>query len=188
MGTNDFPPGRFIPRRKFVVTGAVIPGLWWIGAPLGGIATARAADGELKNLTSEQAAVVNAMARTIAPHDGLPDLAYTYVVQAIDEAAADAQTRSTVNSGLIRLGKAFASGSEEQRVRTLHALEHSEFFQWVRTKTLQTLYASALACAHFGYEGEAFSKGGYLSRGFNDLTWLPDVPLDDSGPVIGEAP
>jgi hypothetical protein len=37
----------------------------------------------------------------------------------------------------------------------------------------------------FGYEGEAFSKGGYLTRGFNDLRWLPEVPLADSGPVPG---
>jgi hypothetical protein len=25
------------------------------------------------------------------------------------------------------------------------------------------------------------TKGGYLVRGFNDLKWLPEVPLADSG-------
>jgi hypothetical protein len=53
----------------------------------------------------------------------------------------------------------------------------------MRVNTLQVLYATPLAYAYFGYEGEAFSKGGYLYRGFNDLRWLPDVPLEDSGPV-----
>jgi hypothetical protein len=24
----------------------------------------------------------------------------------------------------------------------------------------------------FGYEGESASKGGYISRGFDDITWL----------------
>jgi len=24
----------------------------------------------------------------------------------------------------------------------------------------------------FGYEGESASKGGYMSRGFDDITWL----------------
>ena len=43
-------------------------------------------------------------------------------------------------------------------------------------------YATPLAYAHFGYEGEAFSKGGYLVRGFDELDWLPDVPLEDAGP------
>jgi hypothetical protein len=47
----------------------------------------------------------------------------------------------------------------------------------VRATTLATLYASPLVYAYFGYEGEAFSKGGYLMRGFNDLRWLPEVPL-----------
>jgi hypothetical protein len=48
-----------------------------------------------------------------------------------------------------------------------------------------TLYASPLVYSSFGYEGEAFSKGGYLLRGFNDLRWLPEVPLADSGPIFG---
>ena len=33
-----------------------------------------------------------------------------------------------------------------------------------------------------GYEGESFSKGGYLARGFNDLNWLPDPPASVQGP------
>ncbi|TIP32839.1 MAG: gluconate 2-dehydrogenase subunit 3 family protein, partial [Mesorhizobium sp.] len=24
----------------------------------------------------------------------------------------------------------------------------------------------------FGYEGESYSKGGYITRGFNDIEWL----------------
>ena len=24
----------------------------------------------------------------------------------------------------------------------------------------------------FGYEGESFSKGGYINRGFDDIDWL----------------
>ena len=52
----------------------------------------------------------------------------------------------------------------------------------MRRTALFVLYDNPIAWAHFGYEGEAFSKGGYLFRGFNDLKWLPDVPLADSGP------
>jgi hypothetical protein len=54
----------------------------------------------------------------------------------------------------------------------------------MRVKVLGVLYATEMAYNFFGYEGEAFSKGGYLFRGFNDLRWLPDVPLADSGPAI----
>jgi hypothetical protein len=70
-------------------------------------------------------------------------------------------------------------------VQALKGVESSVFFQTMRGKTLGTLYATPMAYAYFGYEGEAFSKGGYLLRGFNDLRWLPDVPLEDSGPLPG---
>ena len=68
----------------------------------------------------------------------------------------------------------------------LKTIEQEAFFQSVRLKTLLVLYANPIAYAHFGYEGEAFSKGGYLLRGFNDLQWLPEVPLAASGPVPGK--
>ncbi len=67
----------------------------------------------------------------------------------------------------------------------MQALEPTPFFQNLRAQTLQLLYATPMAFKLFGYEGEAFSKGGYLTRGFNDLRWLPEVPLADSGPVPG---
>ena len=65
----------------------------------------------------------------------------------------------------------------------LKAVESGPFFQSVRIKTLLVLYDNPIAWAHFGYQGESFSKGGYLLRGFNDLKWLPDVPMAASGPV-----
>jgi hypothetical protein len=68
-------------------------------------------------------------------------------------------------------------------VRALKNIENGDFFQTMRLKTVQLLYASPMAYACFGYEGESFSKGGYLLRGFNDLHWLPEVPAEDSGPL-----
>ena len=68
---------------------------------------------------------------------------------------------------------------------SLRSNQFEAFFQSLRAQTLQVLYATPQAYEYFGYEGEAFSKGGYLTRGFNDLRWLPDVPEKDSGPVLG---
>ena len=81
------------------------------------------------------------------------------------------------------LGTGFATAPENVRVAALKKVEQTPFFQTLRVKVFG-LYASDLAYKYFGYEGEAFSKGGYLFRGFNDLRWLPDVPLEDSGPVV----
>lgn len=175
-----------IPRRTFLAASGIVSGLLAAGGPLSLLAPGRAWALEMKALTSAQGATLMSMARTIAPHDGLEDAAYALVVKAIDAAAAaDEHVRGLVTSGLAGLGGNFASQTEAARIAALKTVERSEFFQFVRSSTLANLYSSALAYAHFGYEGEAFSKGGYLTRGFNDLHWLPEVPLEDSGPGVG---
>jgi hypothetical protein len=175
-----------IPRRTFLAASGIVSGLLAAGGPLSLIAPSRAWALEMKALTSSQGAALMSIARTIAPHDGLEDAAYALVVKAIDAAAAaDGHTREIVVSGLAGLGANFASQTEAARVAALKTVEQSEFFQLLRASTLANLYSSSIAYAHFGYEGEAFSKGGYLTRGFNDLHWLPDVPLQDSGPGVG---
>jgi phage-related tail fiber protein len=171
------------PRRNFLAAGGILSGYLAAGSPFALFAPGRAWALDLRSLSSAQGATLLSVARTIAPHDTLEDAAYALVVQAIDEAAAsDAHARTIVTTGLAQLGEDFAARGEAARVEALKAVESSEFFTWVRAKTLGTLYASPIAYAHFGYEGEAFSKGGYLTRGFDELRWLPDVPLEDSGP------
>ena len=175
-----------IPRRTFLAASGIVSGLLAAGGPLSLIAPSRAWALEMKALTSSQGGALMSIARTIAPHDGLEDAAYALVVKAIDAAAAaDGHVREMVVSGLAGLGANFAAQNEGARVVALKTVEKSEFFQLLRSSTLANLYSSAIAYAHFGYEGEAFSKGGYLTRGFNDLHWLPDVPPQDSGPGVG---
>ena len=175
-----------IPRRTFIAVSGIVSGLLAAGGPLGLVAPGRVWALEMKALTSLQGAALMSAARTIAPHDGLEDAAYALVVKAIDAAAAaDEHIRALVASGLAGLGGSFATQTEAARIAALKTVEKSEFFQLLRSSTLANLYSSAIAYAHFGYEGEAFSKGGYLTRGFNDLHWLPEVPLQDSGPGVG---
>jgi hypothetical protein len=162
-----------------VLTGFVIA-----GSPLALIARGPVWAIDLTALTSSEGATLMAMARTICPHDKLDDAAYALVVQAVDgDASKDALNRKLIKEGVASLGASFAASPENDRVEVLKKIESSEFFQRMRLKTIQVLYASSLAYAYFGYEGEAFSKGGYLLRGFNDLHWLPEVPIEDSGPM-----
>jgi hypothetical protein len=169
-------------RRSFVRGVGVLTGVSALGSPLAALLPSRAWAVELRVLSSAQAAALLAMVRTIAPHDNLDDAAYALVVNAVDgDAAASAQARGDVTVGIASLGDGFAALPESARVERLKALESGAFFQSMRIKTLLVLYSNPIAWAHFGFEGEAFSKGGYLLRGFNDLKWLPDVPLADSG-------
>jgi hypothetical protein len=163
-----------------------LTGLLAAGSPWLALAPSRAWALELTALTTQEGATLMAATRTIAPHDKLEDAAYAMVVHAMDAAAAkDTAVRKQYQQGIAKLGTNFASADEAARVKALKAIESSAFFQSLRTNTLQTLYATPMAYAYFGYEGEAFSKGGYLYRGFNDLRWLPEVPEGDSGPVLG---
>lgn len=174
-----------IPRRTFLAASGIVSGLLAAGGSLSLIAPGRAWALEMKALTSSQGIALMSVARTIAPHDGLEDAAYALVVKAVDAAAAaDEHIHTLVASGLAGLGESFASQTQAARIAALKVVEKSPFFQLLRSSTLANLYSSAIAYAHFGYEGEAFSKGGYLTRGFNDLHWLPDVPLQDSGPGV----
>ncbi len=172
-------------RREFLkTTTGLLTGLVIAGSPLALVVPGRAWAVDLTAFTSSEAATLMVVARTIAPHDKLDDAAYAIVIQAVDsDAARDENARQKIKEGVAALGVGFARGSESDRVAALKKIEATEFFQTMRLKTLQVLYATPIAYAYFGYEGEAFSKGGYVVRGFNDLRWLPDVPLEDSGPV-----
>ncbi|MBV8804229.1 MAG: hypothetical protein JO042_04260 [Sinobacteraceae bacterium] len=176
-------------RRGFLQSATgVLTGFLAAGSPLACLAPSRVWALELTALTTRDGTVLLAAARTIAPHDKLEDAAYALVVRAIDAAVAkDAALRKQNEEGIAQLGTNFASADEAARVTALKKVESTPFFQTLRVSTLQTLYATAMAYAYFGYEGEAFSKGGYLYRGFNDLRWLPDVPETASGPMPGAA-
>jgi hypothetical protein len=177
--------GAAVGRRQFVqgVT-AVLTGVLGALNPLATLIPSRTWAVDLHALNPEQSATLLAMVHTIAPHDGLDDAAYALVVGAIDgDAVKSEETRSQLTAGLSDLSADFATGSEAVRVQKLQTVESSPFFQSVRIKTLMVLYGNPIAWAHFGYEGEAFSKGGYLLRGFNDLKWLPEVPSAAGGPM-----
>jgi hypothetical protein len=172
-------------RRKLLkATTGFLAGLVIPGGPLARIARGPAWAVDLTSLTSAEGATLLAMARTLMPHDKLDDAAYALVIRAIDaDASKDEKLLKTLREGIANLGPDFARNRESTRIDVLKKFESSPFFQTMRLRTVQILYSSSLAYAYFGYEGEAFSKGGYLLRGFNDLRWLPEVPLEDSGPM-----
>lgn len=177
--TISFSRRDLLKNSTGVLTGLVIA-----GSPLARIACGPVWAIDLTALTSSEGAALMAMARTICPHDKLDDAAYALVVQAVDgDSRKDPKNHKLIQEGVASLGASFATSPENRRVEVLKKIESSEFFQRMRLTTMQVLYASSLAYTYFGYEGEAFSKGGYLLRGFNDLRWLPEVPIEDSGPL-----
>lgn len=174
-----------IERRALLKASTGMLAGWVVaGSPLALIARGRAWAVEFSVLTSAEGAILLAATRTIMPHDKLEDAAYALVARAIDEdASKDEKVSGMLKAGMAELGRDFAAKPEAERVKILKEIEGSDFFKLLRLKTVQALYATPMAYAYFGYEGEAFSKGGYLLRGFNDLHWLPEVPEQDGGPL-----
>ena len=132
---------------------------------------------EVKNLKPETMATLIQMARDIYPHDHVGDEFYAAAVKGYDSA----ENKDTVETGIAALnaaavGKGYSSyvgvGWERGRVDILRSLEDSPFFQTVRGGLVTGLYNQKAVWPLFGYEGESFSKGGYIDRGFDDINWI----------------
>ena len=132
---------------------------------------------ETAALSSRAMATITAAARTMYPHDALPDEVYARVGDKLGEAVRDdAGTAQTIEEGVAALngGRTFAERSAEERLEALKAIEGSDFFELVRSTAIVEVYSDQRTWQAFGYEGPSFDKGGYIDRGFNDLDWLPD--------------
>jgi hypothetical protein len=132
---------------------------------------------EVTAITPEQMATLLQMARDIYPHDQVADRFYAIAVKGYDSAEA----KDFVAEGIAALDAAaqaqghasyLAAGWEEDRVKVLQAIETTPFFQTIRSGLVTGLYNQKEVWPIFGYQGESFSEGGYIDRGFNDIDWL----------------
>lgn len=182
-----------VSRRVFLkASGGVLAGtLAFASGPIALLAPSRSWAMSLDHLTSRQGEVLLAMTRQLFPHADLEDAVYALVVKSLDGKAADAATAEQISSGVSELddkadGDWLALGDDE-RLAVLQSMAGTPFFELVRGDAVVSLYNNPLAFAHFGYEGEK-GNAGYLSQGFNDLTWLPDPPQPEAGYLPFEEP
>jgi hypothetical protein len=137
---------------------------------------------EVNNLKPETMRTLIKLARDIYPHDRLADRFYAVAMKVYDEkSGSDSATKQMVEKGVAELdelaekkhGVPYADvGWESERVGLLRQIEGGPFFQAVRGGLVVSLYNNKEVWPAFGYEGESASKGGYINRGFNDITWL----------------
>jgi hypothetical protein len=125
----------------------------------------------------ETMATLVQMARDIYPHDRIADEFYVVAVKGYDTAEAAPMIEegiAALNAAAVGAGHAsyLAAGWEDARVAILRGLEQSAFFQTIRGGLVTGLYNQKAVWPLFGYEGESFSQGGYIERGFNDIAWL----------------
>jgi hypothetical protein len=132
---------------------------------------------ETATLSSQTMATITAAARTMYPHDTLPDDVYARVGGKLAEAAReDAGAAQTIEEGVSALNgsRPFADLEADEQLEAVKGIEGSDFFELVRSTAIVEIYSDQRTWQAFGYEGPSFDKGGYIDRGFNDLDWLPD--------------
>lgn len=175
-------------RRQFLKGTIVLTGVLASGSILAAFTPTRVWALEAKVLNKEQAGTLLIMAKRLYPHKDLPDAVYALLVKDIDAACADAQVRKLVEDGIRKLnanaGGNWAAATEQQQLVLLKSMQADPFFQKIRGQCITSLYDNQMAYKHFGYEGEVWSRGGYIKHGFDDLTWLPNPPEAASPPAF----
>jgi hypothetical protein len=98
------------------------------------------------------------------------------VVDAIDkEMAGSPDLTRQIREGLVSLNEAaggnFTAVGSDQQIAAMTKLETTPFFGAMAGKTRYYFYNNKAIWPKFGYEGSSWDKGGYINRGFNDVTW-----------------
>jgi hypothetical protein len=134
---------------------------------------------DVKGLKPETMKTLILVARDIYPHDKIPDRYYAIAMKAYDEkAAANPQVKAEIEAFVAALNGAAGEGGyvgrawEADRVALLKNQSADPMFETIRSGLVTSLYNQKEIWPIFGYEGESFSKGGYIHRGFDDITWL----------------
>nr|WP_111301785.1 Twin-arginine translocation pathway signal [Paracoccus saliphilus] len=132
---------------------------------------------EVNAISEHEMATLLQMARDIYPHDRVGDRFYAVAVKGYDSEASKAMVAEGVAAldaaaQAAGFGNYLAVGWEDDRVAILRSIEDSAFFQTVRGGLVTGLYNQKEVWPIFGYEGESFSQGGYIYRGFDDIDWL----------------
>ena len=138
-----------------------------------------------KTLKPGTMATLARLARDIYPHDRLADVYYIKAVAGYDGMAGkDAKLAKMIEDGVAGLDTAarakFGSSYiavpwEHDRVALLSAVADGPLAKKLRGDMLVTLYNNPDVWPKFGYEGASADKGGYISRGFDDINWLPST-------------
>jgi len=128
--------------------------------------------------------------RVAYPHARFPDGPYERTAdEVISQLDASLWHRLTLTQGLESLDAAaggdFASLDDAAALILLRGMADAEFFRFVRGVAVVSIYNDHETWGLLGYEGPSYEKGGYIDRGFDDLSWLSDPRIEEyDGPEM----
>ncbi len=174
-------------RREFLRGSGILFGTIATGSVLAALAPSPVWAVELKTLSQGEGETLMATGRVLYPHKKLPDAVYALLAKDLDAKAGTSGDAAALLRGGVRgldqaAGGSFLEAPAAKKLAVVKAIEGTPFFNTVRGQCVTSLYDNDMAFAVFGYPGSAWEKGGYISRGFQDLKWLPE-PTADASPA-----
>ena len=169
-----------LARREFLKGSGILMGTIATGSVLATLAPSPVWAVELKTLSKDEGQTLMAMGRTLYPHKKLPDAVYALLAKDLD-GKADPALRAGIKALDEAAGGSFVKANPAKRLQVVKAIEGTPFFNTVRGQCVTSLYDNDMAYAVFGYPGSSWEKGGYITRGFQDLKWLP-APSKEASP------
>jgi hypothetical protein len=174
-----------LARREFLKGSGILMGTIAAGSVLAALAPSPVWAVELKTLSQAEGEALMKMGRVLYPHKKLADAVYALLAKDLDaKASGDPAAARLLRDGIAALNQAaggsFAKSTDKRKREIVKALEGQPFFATVRGQCITSLYDNDMAYATFGYPGSSWEKGGYITRGFQDLKWLPAPPLEAS--------
>ncbi|MDO9313037.1 MAG: twin-arginine translocation signal domain-containing protein [Burkholderiaceae bacterium] len=172
-----------LARREFLKGSGILMGTIAATSVLAALAPSPVWALELAHLSKAEGETLMAMGRVLYPHKKLPDAVYALLAKDLDgKADADPMLRDGIGALNQAAGGSFVKASAARKLSIVKAIEGTPFFNTVRGQCVTSLYDNDMAYAVFGYPGSAWEKGGYITRGFQDLKWLPAPPAKASPP------
>jgi len=171
-------------RRDFLKGSGLLTGAIATSSVLASLAPSPVWAVELKQLTTGEGKALIAMGRVLFPHKKLPDAVYALLAKDLD---GNEGALPVVRDGIAALDKAaggsFIKATAAKKLALVKAIEGNPFFNTVRGQCITSLYNNDMAFTVFGYPGASWEKGGYLTRGFQDLKWLSPPTAEASPPA-----
>ena len=182
----------FISRRRFLKYGGLssITGKYFLSGTAGLLHALSAYATEPDSLNESDIKLLFSILKQMYPHNVLHDQHYqTIIEKLIVSSAKDKEVNNILKNGISELNSkvkktmvknTWVESSPAEQHDALKKISKTQFFSTLKQTTINNLYNNHDVWELFGYEGDAFSKGGYIHRGFNDLDWLPEPPIEDS--------
>lgn len=176
-----------LSRRELLKGSGVLMGTLATGTLLAALAPSPVWAVPMRKLNESEGRALLAMGRVLFPHKKLEDAVYALLVKDLDaKASADPKVAKLLKDGVTRIDRAaggkFEKAAPEKQLSIVRSIESTPFFATVRGQCVTSLYDNDMAFASLGYPGSAWEKGGYITRGFQDLTWLPAPSAEASPP------